>query len=323
VIDVVVVGQVARDLVLLVDEMPAGGQTSTVHGRREMLGGKGANQAVALAQLGMSVALVGVVGDDEEADKLLAQARSDDVDVSPVVRRAGTRSGLIVDVVDGQHTWHYLEDLPDEVLLTDADVEAAAPVLRAAAATVVQLQQPSTAALAAARQAKAAGRMVVLDGAPAPDDRRTALLDAADVLRADTREAELIAGTPIATAADAVRAGEDLLHTHRLLMAALAIDDGNVFVWDGGHQTLPLLDTEVVDTTGAGDAFTAALTSMLCRGGRPYEAARLAVAGAAATVGHPGGRPNLTPQRLSTFAARLARERPTKTRRAPASRPES
>jgi ribokinase len=63
------------------------------------------------------------------------------------------------------------------------------------------------------------------------------------------------------------------------------------------------VDTDVVDTTGAGDALAAALTCVLCRGGGPEEAARLAVAAAAATVGHPGGRPNLTPERLRHFLA--------------------
>lgn len=57
--EVVVVGQVARDLVLVVDEVPGPGGTAAVRERREMLGGKGANIAVGLAQLGAPVALVG------------------------------------------------------------------------------------------------------------------------------------------------------------------------------------------------------------------------------------------------------------------------
>jgi sugar/nucleoside kinase (ribokinase family) len=61
--DVIVAGQIARDLVLVVDDVPGAGQSAAVRQRREMLGGKGANQAVALAQLGMRVALLGVVGD--------------------------------------------------------------------------------------------------------------------------------------------------------------------------------------------------------------------------------------------------------------------
>lgn len=116
-IEVVVAGQVARDLVLLVDELPAAGQAATVHTRLEMLGGKGANQAVGLAQFGMSVALLGVLGDDEIGDRVHDQARTDGIDVSRVVRRANTPTGLIVDVVDAKQHWHYLEDLPPSLFL--------------------------------------------------------------------------------------------------------------------------------------------------------------------------------------------------------------
>jgi ribokinase len=293
----VVAGQVARDLALLVDEVPAGGQTAPVLERREMLGGKGANQAVALAQLGISVALLGVVGDDEVAERLLVRADRDRVDVGPVVRRAGTRTGLIVDIVDAQHRWRYLEDLPDAVLLTEADAAGAAGTVRAAAATVVQLQQPSAAALAIARSAVAGGGLVVLDGAPADDERRDALLDAADVLRADAHEAELITGTRIGTAADALAAGDGLRRRHGLSYVALAVRDlGDVFVWDGGQAVIPHQRTKIVDTTGAGDALVAGLTSVLCRGGPPDRAALAATTAAAATVGRLGGRPSLDRQ---------------------------
>ena len=69
---------------------------------------------------------------------------------------------------------------------------------------------------------------------------------------------------------------------------------GNVFTWDGGELVVPLGDVRVVDTTGGGDAFVAALAFALTRGDGPEEAARLAVEASGATVTHPGGRPNLT-----------------------------
>jgi ribokinase len=92
--DAVVVGQIARDLVLVVDEVPEAGTAVPVRQRREMLVGKGTNQAVGLAQLDVRVALLGVVGQDETGDRLLDQARRDRIDVSRVVRRQ--ESGLIV-----------------------------------------------------------------------------------------------------------------------------------------------------------------------------------------------------------------------------------
>ena len=72
--DVVVFGQVARDLVLVVDAVPGPGRSASVRQRREMLGGNGANQAVSLAQLGMRPMLAGVIGEDQVGQRLLAEA---------------------------------------------------------------------------------------------------------------------------------------------------------------------------------------------------------------------------------------------------------
>jgi ribokinase len=69
---------------------------------------------------------------------------------------------------------------------------------------------------------------------------------------------------------------------------------------------LPLTEIPVVDTTGAGDAFVAALITALAQDGGPQRAARLAVAAAGATVGHPGGRPSLTPKAVQDQLTLLA-----------------
>ncbi|MEU6075051.1 PfkB family carbohydrate kinase [Micromonospora sp. NPDC047074] len=303
--DVMVVGQVARDLVLLVDDVPGPGGTAPVRRRRELLGGKGANQAVGLAQLGASVGLLGVVGDDEVGERLLALARADGIDVDPVLRRPGTTTGLIVDVVDAEARWRYLEDLPEATLLTVADVAGAAGALRAARAVLVQLQQPSGAALVAARAAREAGRLVVLDGAPTDPADTDALLALADVLRADAREVELIGGDAPRDAAGGIAAGRALLGRGPSLLAVEVAGEGNAFVWPGGALFVPLSETPTVDDTGAGDAFVAALALGVLRGDSPERAARYAVAAAGATVGHPGGRPALTPEAIRAQLDRI------------------
>ncbi len=78
-------------------------------------------------------------------------------------------------------------------------------------------------------------------------------------------------------------------------MAFGADADGNVFAWPGGNLVLPLEEVPVVDTTGGGDAFVAALTLGLIRGKSAESAAGAAVAASAHTVGHAGGRPSLGP----------------------------
>ena len=267
------IGQLARDLVLSVPDVPEAGDSTDATGRHEQLGGKGANQAVGLAQLGVRPALVAVAGDDVIGDVLLDQARRDGIDVSAVVRRRGTLTGVIVEILDAEGRYRYVQDLP---LLTDTDVEAAAGRIRASDAVLVQLQQPAAVARVAARIGREAGRLVVLDGAT--DD--TGLLALADVVRADEKEAQALPDP------------EDLLDLGPKLIA-IAREDGNLFVWRGERLLVPLTDDKVVDTTGGGDAFVAGLTASLLRGESYPDAARLATAAAGATVGHAGGRPDL------------------------------
>lgn len=297
-VDVVVFGQLARDLVLVVGDVPAAGNSVRVQERKEMLGGKGANQAVALAQLGLRPALVAVAGDDDTGTRLIEQAELDGIDASAVTRRRGSVTALMVDIVDRDGRWRYLEDAPEPVQLNEGDLEAACGLLATAAWASIQLQQPPRTALAAAVAARRAGCSVVLDGAPANGRHRDELLAAADVVRADAREARLLTGASIADAGDAARVTAEI-RAYGPRLVALAVEGGNYFAWRDGELMVPLTKTPVADTTGAGDAFTAALIAGLARGYDEERTARLAVAVAGATVGHPGGRPSLTPDALA------------------------
>lgn len=304
-LDVMVVGQMARDLVVSVPDVPPPGSSATVRERKEMLGGKGANQAVSFAQLGKSVGLVSVVGDDRAGQWLIDQAQRDGIDVTHVRRRPGIASGLVVDIVDDRARWRYLEDLPDTVLVSEEDIDGATRALSGAAAVVIQLQQPPSAAMLAARTARAAGAMVVLDGSPVDGFERDSLLAAADVVRADAHEAELLAGRVVGDADSAVGAASRLLPLGPRVVA-LAFPDGNAVVWESGSAVLPLSEVSVADTTGGGDAFLATLTTALLDGCDPRQAGLLATAAAGMTVARLGGRPSLSRPVLLEEAARLA-----------------
>ena len=289
-------GQLARDLVLRIDGLPEAGSAAAVTGRRELLGGKGANCAVAVAQLGAPVALVAAVGDDAVADDLLVQARDSGVDTSAVVRRPGASTGLIVECLERGGAWRYLEDLPEPVLVRAGDIARAEPV-HTADTVVLQAQQPCAALLEAARAARAArgrGARTVLDGAPGVE-HADELLTLVDVLRADPAEAGLLTGEQPDDVRSALSAARRLRRRGPELVVLGAEGAGNVAVWDGGERTEPLADVDVVDTTGGGDAMTAALTVALRAGHGPGRALRAGTAAAADTVGRVGGRPALTP----------------------------
>lgn len=294
---VVVVGQIGRDLVLRMEALPGPGGSVTATGRRELLGGKGANQAVALAQLGLGVALVGVVGDDDAGTAVRAQAAADGIDVSPVVMRPGGVTALLVDLVEDGGRRRLIEDVPDEVLLTPADVAAAEDRIAAADALVLQLQQPGP-AVRTALAAAGPEALVVADGAPPDDESRAALLARLDVLRADGREAGHWVGREVSGADDARRAAAELLAEGPRIVALSAGADGDLVAWAGGQLVLPLLGEAPQDPTGAGDPYVAGLTAALLAGAAPEQAAWEASAAAALTVAGLGGRPALSRDRV-------------------------
>ncbi|ETA97812.1 ribokinase, partial [Mycobacterium avium subsp. paratuberculosis 10-4404] len=266
---VVVIGQIGRDLVLRTDRPPTAGESATVLRREELLGGKGANQAVGLAQLGVPVALIGVVGDDQAGTSILQQAQRDGIDVSKVARRGTT--ALLVDVVAAPPERMLLEDVPDSSLVRVADLDRSSSLFDTADTVSIQLQQPAATALEAAQRARQRGLRVVADGVPAPQVRAD-LLATLDVLRADATEASIIAGTEITTVEQAFELADHLLSGGPELVALAVPDVGDLLTWRGGSELFEFADVEVVDPTGAGDAFVAGLVAALRDGAAPREA---------------------------------------------------
>lgn len=286
---VVVIGQIARDLVLRTEGPPAAGKSTDIVQRRELLGGKGANQAVGLAQLGVPVALIGVVGDDHAGTVVVQQAERDGIEVGGVVRRGVT--ALLIDVVGRPPERMLLEDVPESSLVRVSDLDHAA-AWDAADTVSIQLQQPPATALEAAQRARDRGLRVVADGVPAAQIRPD-LLASVDVIRADATEAALIAGEEVDTVEKAFALADNLLSAGPELVALAVPDVGDLLAWKGGSELFELADVDVVDPTGAGDAFVAGLISALRNGAEPRQAGRRAAA-ASATVQRLGGRPDLS-----------------------------
>lgn len=291
---VAVVGAAARDLVLLVPEVPEPGGSTDVVRARERLGGKGANIAAAIRQLQPSVAvsLIASLGTDQPGDNALADALRLGIDTTGV-RRRGTTS-LLVDIVDSGGHRRLFEQVPAEARVTRGDVESAASVLSAADIVVLQLQQDGGALLAAARIARSGSVPIVLDGA-VEGEARDELLSMAAVVRADGHEAELLSGRRIENVDDARAAAADLLARGPRLVALTVPGTGDLVAWAGGSRLHRHQEADVVDRTGAGDAFVAGIVDGLLRDDTPDATGRRGADAAAAAVAQLGGFTRLAP----------------------------
>jgi ribokinase len=276
---IALVGSINLDMVVGVDRHPVPGETVVGGDRRELPGGKGANQAVAAARLGATVRFVGRVGDDDAGRRLRDGLAAEQVDVVHVLVDPEAPTGMALIAVDGAGENTIVVSPGANARVSAADVEAASDVLAAGAVTLVQHEVPEAAVAAAIA---GAGGAVVLNPAPARP-----IVAPVDVLVPNRAELEALAG----------RAG-DPVELARGLDAARAVvvtlgAEGAVVVEGARVERVPAPTVDAVDTTGAGDAFCGALAQALDSGADLVEAARWAARAAAASVTRPGAQGGL------------------------------
>ena len=262
-----VVGSTNVDLVLPVRALPVPGETVLGADARREPGGKGGNQAVALARLGAHVRFVSAVGADPEGAWSRARLSEAGVDVTGVATVAAP-TGLAVVVVDetGENSI---------VVSPGANAHVVAPEQLDADVVLLSLEVPLATVAAAAATARRQGVPVVLNAAPA-QPLPAALLGDVDVLVVNESEWAAL-GEPVVPAAVVTRGAA----------GCLVVEHGRA--WE-----LSAVRVEaVVDTTGAGDCFAAALAWGLGRGEGLGDAARFASRAAALSVTAAGARGGL------------------------------
>jgi ribokinase len=270
--DVLVVGSVNADLVVRVDRRPAAGETVLGSDLATYPGGKGANQAVAAARLGGRVAFLGRAGTDGQGDFLREALRGDGVDIAHLITTPGP-SGVALITVGPEGDNSIIVSPGANGRVTEEDVSAAASLFAAASVVSLQMEIPLDAVLAAARAAEAAGARVVFNLSPpaaVPDE----LLALCDPLVVNEHEAAFLGASDPA----------GLLARGPRSVVITKGADGAVVADGDGVAEVPSPRVEVVDTTGAGDAFTGALSWRLAQGDDLAAAARFAARVGAAAV---------------------------------------
>ncbi len=321
-----VVGSVNRDHVLNVDRRPAPGETVTGATLTLHAGGKGANQAVAAARLGGTVALVAMVGDDSAGTEMISALRDCGVDTSLVGIRSGMTTGaaFITVTPDGENA---IVVAPGANHAVDGPlVEKAAEALRSAAVVLLQQEIPEE-AVERAVTLSGPDTLVVLNAAPARPIPAS-ILRQIDVLIVNEHEAAALlkdSASVTTTASGAYTLTEHVVGKADSLEAALdrmrlvarallglgptasivTLGPRGALVCKAqGSYHIAAPQVEVVDTTGAGDAFAGAMAQALAAGSSLRDAARRGVLAGALAVTRGGAQASFpSPEELEKLVA--------------------
>jgi ribokinase len=284
----VVVGSINMDLVARTPRIALAGETLTGSGFETTPGGKGANQAVAVARLGYPVAAVGMVGADVFGQSLVDNLINAGVDVTAVARVEGPSGVAQIQVADsGQNSIIVVPGANAKV--DPAYIDAHADLIRSAGMVLCQLELPMNTVAHTIAICAAAGVPVMLDPAPAaalpesiwsqvtwftPNETEAALYIDEDLLPEDGAKRLLARGPK----------GVVLKRGSEGVYLAVAGGQG---AW------IPAFVVEAVDTVGAGDCFNGAFAVALMEGHDPWTAARFASAAAAISVTRRGAQASM------------------------------
>ena len=274
---ITVFGSINLDLVVAVSRLPRPGETIVGPDYQMFAGGKGANQALAAARAGASVRLIGAVGRDDHAAPALANLKAAGIDLTLVRTLEGT-TGLAMIGIDAAG---------ENLILCASGVNARVTAdwldghLKHSDLLVLQRELRVAPIADAISHARRVGARVLLNAAPSGDALLGRLVDQVDVVVANEHEAADLA----------VACGIDDATTGEALCAALAGRDRLAVVTLGASGAVAALGSDrwqisapafdVVDTTGAGDAFVGALAAALDRGTDTARALREGVAAGA------------------------------------------
>lgn len=313
---ILVVGSLIMDQTGTAQRLPREGET--VFGRTFTLapGGKGANQAVQAARLGVDVSLFGKVGRDSSGDAMLEACRASGVDVSRVLRSDAPTgcSMILVEERPGQAAQNRILVFPGaNQRIEPQELEVLDSLLDRVELVMLQLEIPMEINRLVAVRARERGVAVMLNPAPsAPLDRE--LMEAVTVLTPNEHEAEALSGVAIRrqgarvdlqSAAEAAHALQAQGARQVLITLGSA---GALLITPERQYYSPCVPVEkVVDPTAAGDSFVAAYAVALCQGWQPERALAFANQTAALTVSAMGAMPSLPT--LSQVEAALSGQR--------------
>jgi ribokinase len=301
---VAVVGSINADLAAFGSPLPRPGETVIGSDFSLVLGGKGANQAIAAVRAGAPTYMIGAVGEDMFRDLTLGALADEGVDVSAVRVMDGS-TGIAHIRVDARSAQNDIMIIPNaNHRLSPDDVETSLGALRDQVSVVlVQLEIPLSVVERVAEVCRACELRLVLDPAPA-QAIPAAVWRGVSVIKPNELEAEVLTGISVTDPSSAELAARWFLDRGATIAMITRGERGAVVLSSDGFEEYPAFPATPVDTTAAGDAFTGALGASLARGASLPEALRRGLAAGALAVTVRGASPSLpTAEAIDAFLA--------------------
>lgn len=299
---ITVVGSIHIDFYIRLPKLPTPGETVLGHGFTMLPGGKGANQAVACSRLGAYTYMVGRVGKDIFGEKLIKNFKKNKVNTKYIKIDKSTHTGIAFILLDEKTGENMITAAPGaDYNVSKADVDDAISAIDKSKVVLLQLEIPVDTVVYAAKKAWERGAKVILNPAPAtklPDE----IYKYVYVLTPNRVEASILTGIDIRTLDDVVNAGKLLINKGVDYVIITLGAEGSMVISREFTKHVPAYKVKVVDTTGAGDAFNAALAVSLAEGKDVLEACRIANAAAALQITKLGAQSGLpTREELEEF----------------------
>ncbi|MDL2206392.1 ribokinase [Eubacteriales bacterium OttesenSCG-928-N13] len=271
-----VIGSLNTDLTIFVPRFHAPGETISGSAFHIYPGGKGGNQAVALARLGADLAMVGALGRDANGEMYQKVLEQEHIDHSLVKRANEIESGVALIEVCTQSGDNRIAIAAGANALVDIDyMDEVLPSLLGFDIFLLQLETPLDAVSYVAQKLRAAGKIVILDPAPAqplPDE----LIAASSYITPNETELQLLTGMPTETDEQIKAAAQTLLARGAQAIIAKVGKRGAMLLNASGVQMAPGFKVDAVDTTAAGDSFNAGFAFALSEGMDELDALRFA-----------------------------------------------
>lgn len=290
---ILVVGSSNMDFVLQVDAMPRTGETIHTKAFHKIPGGKGANQACACGRLGGDCTFLSAVGRDGLGDVVMSSLRAANVDVGCVHYDETVPTGMAIIAVDQDGDNSIMIVPGANVLCGTHYFQKNQNCIGAADIIITQLETPAQDIYDLLEAAKQAGKITVLNPAPAPDSMPDSVLCGLDYLTPNETELAKMTGRKTDTVQEIGDAAKTLVAKGVRNVLVTIGPRGALLCNKAGCEVYPTFDTKRVDTTAAGDTFNAGFAVGLAEGKPLRQCITLANAAAALSITRKGAQTSI------------------------------